>query len=484
MASIPPKRLIFYICIILVLAYGVVSALSRTTEDPLARSLFIDRARNNADASATELATQGALAKDPFDDNDELEDDDELAQLNALSADDSAELDVIPVTEVTPTVTPVDTLNSDNVDEDGNDESGQDPRVLFSEAEQAEQAALDNGMMGGVRVSRGSGIVAPPDASGPIGSSLVWTSGQARGYTMLYAMQPEARAVVESHIETMLAARIREPYIGVLVDGTFGQDFEYLKTIIARLSVERNLTMVLYLTNGATQRKWNETKIDAPFVKEDPKLFRGKILSDQKLRAQFSALAAQARNILQYSLEQNPANQNLVSVMLEDNLDLAAYQTMRDLARQEVGSLASFIRSTCLRCFDPKDEGSDADTDGDAREEHKLELFSVLKRGDAFSLDGVGFAYPGEGAEAGVSPEQLNANIQASYLRGLRFFGLWRHNWQGVVSDGNKLTPDKRSYLPSTPEQEAFELSMLRLGLFVEPAPGDDDEQDGDVVMQ
>ena len=481
MASIPPKRLIFYICIILVLAYGVVSALSRTTEDPLARSLLIDRARKIADASATELATQGALAKDPLDDNDELEDDDELAQLNALSADDS---DVIPVIEVTPTVTPVDTLNSDNVDEDDNDESEQDPRVLFSEAEQAEQAALDNGMMGGVRVSRGSGIVAPPDDSGPIGSPLVWTSGQPRGYTMLYAMQPEARAVVESHIETMRAARIREPYIGVLVDGTFGLDFEYLKTIIARLSVERNLTMVLYLTNGATQRAWETTKIDAPFVTKDPKLFRSEILFDQKLRAQFSAIAGQARNILQYSLEQNPANQNLVSVMLEDNLDLTAYRSMRDLARQEVGSLASFIRSTCLRCFDSKDEGSDADTDGDAREEHKLELFSVLKRGDAFSLDGVGFAYPGEGAEAGVSPEQLNANIQASYLRGLRFFGLWRHNWQGVVSEGNKLTPDKRSYLPSTPEQEAFELSMLRLGLFVEPAPGDDDEQDGDVVMQ
>ena len=481
MASIPPKRLIFYICIILVLAYGVVSALSRTTEDPLARSLLIDRARKIADASATELATQGALAKDPFDDNDELEDDDELAQLNALSADDS---DVIPVIEVTPTVTPVDTLNSDNVDEDGNDESGQDPRVLFSEAEQAEQAALDNGMMGGVRVSRGSGIVAPPDDSGPIGSPLVWTSGQPRGYTMLYAMQPEARAVVESHIETMRAARIREPYIGVLVDGTFGLDFEYLKTIIARLSVERNLTMVLYLTNGATQRAWETTKIDAPFVTKDPKLFRSEILFDQKLRAQFSAIAAQARNILQYSLEQNPANQNLVSVMLEDNLDLAAYRSMRDLARQEVGSLASFIRSTCLRCFDSKDEGSDADTDGDAREEHKLELFSVLKRGDAFSLDGVGFAYPGEVAGVGVSPEQLSANIQASYLRGLRFFGLWRHNWQGVVSEGNKLTPDKRSYLPSTPEQEAFELSMLRLGLFVEPAPGDDDEQDGNVVMQ
>ena len=481
MASIPPKRLIFYICIILVLAYGVVSALSRTTEDPLARSLLIDRARKIADASATELATQGALAKDPLDDNDELEDDDELAQLNALSADDS---EVIPVIEVTPTVTPADTLNSDNVDEDDNDESEQDPRVLFSEAEQAEQAALDNGMMGGVRVSRGSGIVAPPEASGPIGSPLVWTSGQPRGYTMLYAMQPEARAVVESHIETMRAARIREPYIGVLVDGTFGLDFEYLKTIIARLSVERNLTMVLYLTNGATQRDWETTKIDAPFVTKDPKLFRSEILFDQKLRAQFSAIAAQARNILQYSLEQNPANQNLVSVMLEDNLDLTAYRSMRDLARQEVGSLASFIRSTCLRCFDSKDEGSDADTDGDAREEHKLELFSVLKRGDAFSLDGVGFAYPGEVAGVGVSPEQLSANIQASYLRGLRFFGLWRHNWQGVVSEGNKLTPDKRSYLPSTPEQEAFELSMLRLGLFVEPAPGDDDEQDGNVVMQ
>jgi len=275
---------------------------------------------------------------------------------------------------------------------------------------------------------------------------------------------------------------VREPYIGVLIDGTFTQDFEYLKTIIRRLSVERNLTLELYLTNGATQRKFETTTIDAPFVSLSPYAFRELILSDSSRQRVFSAIAAQARDIFQFSSQQNPANQNIVSVMLEDNLDVGAYRKMRELASQQLDGAASFIRSTCLRCFSAQDRKSDADTAGDPREEHSVDRFGELKRGDGFSLDGVGFRYPGESTELGLTPEKLKELVSSGYSKGLRFFSLWRHNWQGADASGDNPHPTDRNYLPSTPEQEGFELSILRQGLVVEPV--DEEELDSGLMAR
>ena len=485
MARIPAKRLVIYLVVITTLSYSLARALttqnslrklthsSGTTAQELPQAPDFNSSNGSSSASSS-----GPRRTEP----DDIDDDDALLALNSLSNDDAGPESASERAEVQPTPTltvGTPTPSTDNFIGGARDDS--DSRSTFADAQQPDPNSIGiDGFIGGGRSNTGGGA-----ATGPGGDPAVttptspfagWVSGQARGYTMLYAMQPEARAVVESNVATLLAAQVREPYIGVLIDGTFAQDFEYLKSVISRLSVDRNLTLELYLTNGPTQRKWDKTVIDAPFVKIPPRNFRKSILSDAGLQRTFSALAAQGRELFEFSKSRNAANQALVSVMLEDNLDVKAYRKMRELAAQQLDNTASFIRSTCYRCVDPLDRESDVDTAGDAREEHHPNKLGELKRGDGLSLDGTGFRYPTEGGAEGLSPEELRSAIQASYSKGLRFFALWRHGWQGAESSGENPHPEERNYVVSTPEQEAFELEMLRLGLI--PEPIDDSEND------
>jgi len=328
------------------------------------------------------------------------------------------------------------------------------------------------GFMGGVSVRSNSlGLeVALPTPQVTPQSGREWVSGQARGYTMLYAMQPEARQVVEVNVQTLLSARIREPYIGVLIDGTFGRDFSYLKNIITRLSSEgRALTVVLYLSNGPTMREWRTTPISALFSRINPEEFRQRIRRDQSLRNQFAAVAVQARDIFSYNLTQGPDNSNIAIVMLEDNLDVASYRAMREIAQEQLDSIAGFVRNPCIGCF----EGNDDATLGNPREEHGLERFSLLQRGDGFSLDGTGFRYPNSDS-LGISPAELSTVMVSSYERGLRYVGLWRHVWQGLGESTDKPHPEDRVFESSTPDQQEFEVQTLRSGLRAEFADSPD----------
>jgi hypothetical protein len=290
---------------------------------------------------------------------------------------------------------------------------------------------------------------------------------------MLYAMQPQARQATEANVQALLSARVREPYIGVLIDGTFGRDFSYLKDIITRLSADgRALTLVLYLSNGPTMRKWDVTPIDQHiFARINPEEFRLLIRRNITLRTEFLAVVLQAKDVFSHNISQGAGNTNLAIVMLEDNLDVLAYRSLREIAAEQLGSMSSFMRNPCIGCF----PGNDDDTLGDAREEHALNRFDILKAGDGYSLDGVGFRYPnGEGS--GVSPEQMTAMIKESTRRNLRFFGLWQEQWQGVREGVLNKRPEERIYEPSNPDQQGYEIEMLRLGLVIEEPQDSADE--------
>jgi hypothetical protein len=294
---------------------------------------------------------------------------------------------------------------------------------------------------------------------------------------MLYAMQPEARAVVESHVQTLLSARIREMYIGVLIDGFFGPDLTYLKDVIRRLSTEeRSLTVALYLSNGATMRKWSEKRFDSLFARIDPTEFRQRIRREQLLRTQFLAVAIQAREIFRYNASLSSANSNIAVVMLEDNLDVLGYRAMRDLAVQEIGTLADFVRNPCLGCY----TGNDDNTLGDPREEHELRRFDVLKAGDGYSFDGEGFEYPNS-TGPGAPAEQVLEVMSGAIDKKLRYVGLWRHDWQGVVQGIPNKLPQLRTYIPSNSDQQLFEIRILRAGLDRET--DSEDEEDDDSVL-
>jgi hypothetical protein len=333
--------------------------------------------------------------------------------------------------------------------------------VVFSDLSVDEGSKVTD-PLGGVVVRTNPMVVLTPLAT-PTDQRL-WAGGQARGYAMLSAMQPEARPVVEAQIQNLLSSRIRQLYVSVLIDGTFGRDFTYLKEIVARLtSADHSLTLVLYLSNGPTMRKWRETPIDELFSRLDPLDFRQRIRRDQQLRVQFLAVTLQAKEIFEFSHSLNDQNRNVAIVMLEDNLDILAYRSMREIAAEQLGTIASFTRNPCLGCL----PGNDDDTMGDAREEHKVDRFGILKRGDGYTLDAVGFQYPNIGGD-GLTPENTIDLLRESFNKELLYFGLWRHDWQGVKEGVANKLPSERVYIPSTPDQLEFEIQLLRTGLIVE----------------
>lgn len=284
--------------------------------------------------------------------------------------------------------------------------------------------------------------------------------GQARGYAMLYMMHPRARQTVEREVETMLRAEVGDLYLSVIVDGTFGTDWEYLEQVIRRLVVEgRNLTLALYLTNGPTMRKYNKTPILTPFSRIEPTEFRYLIQVDTQMQATFRNTVASANKIFTLNKQLNVLNQNIAIVMLEDNLDLQSYRWMRKLARDVLEESTIVVRNPCPGCW----PGSDTDGNGDPIEMHDPADLPALTSGDGYTLDGAGLRYTNEPPDEQLSVEEVKGLLDLSKKQSLRYFGLWRKQRQGL---GNQLIhPDQRNYEIPSNEQMLQEIELLRYGL-------------------
>lgn len=359
-----------------------------------------------------------------------------------------------PTASFTPTPSPV-------AEDDDASELGANTGAAITVPETpTPKSTLDDNMLAGI-VSRGGGIVPPTPLRERDG--LPWVGGQGRGYAMLYALQPEARAVVEANVSTLLAARVREPYIGVLIDGTFGQDFGYLREVIARLNADgRNLQLALYLANGPAQRRYKNPPYEAPFIKTRPEDFRREIRrSNSDAQIQYLNIVADARLLFEYNLQTNPNASNYAVVMLEDNLERDSFRAMSQLARDQLQAVATIVRNPCVNCY----LGNDGESLGYPIEEHAVERFNLLNEGGGFTLDGVGFSYPSEIGGQGITSEQVLSLAQGAYQRGLAFFGLWREEWQGVANGQPLKEPKGRVYVASSAEGTDFEVSVLRSGL-------------------
>jgi hypothetical protein len=305
-----------------------------------------------------------------------------------------------------------------------------------------------------------------PTAEAAPEPALDRVSGQPRGYAALYLMQPTARVAVDREIDTMLKAEVNEQYLGVLTDGTFGKDLPYLTSVVNRLnSGGRTLTLSLYLTNGATMREWDRTPISAGFNQIEPAQFRYLIRYDPGTRSRFRNMVSEVLPIFELNSRLNPGNRNIAVVMLEDNLDAEAYYQMRELARSVIGQKAEFVRNPCLGCY----EGNDGDTLGDPIEVHAVDELVALKAGDGFTLDGLGFAFPGE-QSGRMGVDSLKELLAFGKERSLGYFGLWRLERQGLLG-GKSVHPDDRLYEVQSDAQQAIEIEMLRHGLLPKNKP-------------
>jgi hypothetical protein len=331
-------------------------------------------------------------------------------------------------------------------------------------------AGNSSGLVGGVRSNTSqtsnsssstiaSTSTAQPTAT-PEQEELLF--GQVRGYELFYLMQPEARAIVERQIQALIDSRLSDVYLGVLVDGSFGRDFVYLRQVLDRLhAAGRQITLAIYAVNGPSMRRYENTQVVSPYTRIEPRRFRELIKSDQGIRKIFRDQLAELRPVLEYNLQLNSKNSNILVVMLEDNLDAASYLAMRELAQAEIGTLAEYMRNPCLGCY----SGNDSNSFGDHLILHDPEQISGLGPGDAFSLDGVGIKHgTSSGSSGEISPDQIRAYQRMALERGLRFFAYWDGERQGL-SPGNYPAPPERNYQFPTEEEFAIETELIKDGL-------------------
>ncbi|RMG39693.1 MAG: hypothetical protein D6719_12720 [Candidatus Dadabacteria bacterium] len=286
-------------------------------------------------------------------------------------------------------------------------------------------------------------------------------AGQPRGYVMLNLMHPAARQTINAQVQNMLDAKVRELYLGVLTDGTFSKDFNYFASVVRKLNTTpRSLTLVVYLTNGATMRAWDVTPITAGFNRIEPQRFRELIRFDPGVREEFLDMVREVKPVLDLNRSLNPLNRNIAIVMLEDNLDSDSYRAMRELAYSVLGDSVAYFRNPCQGCY----PGNDSDSFGDPIELHRPVDLDRLTGGDGFTLDGVSYEFNEGLFNGSLSLEQVKQLAAKAALKRLSYFGLWRAERQGLRGDIT-LHPDRRSYEVPTARELELEQELLRFGL-------------------
>lgn len=320
---------------------------------------------------------------------------------------------------------------------------------------------------GGARVSTTSEVPTPSATEIPINTPKTTptpkpVTGQPRGYSMLYLMEPNARQTVEKQLTAMLDSQVQSLYLGVLVDGTFTRDFNYLLNIVRRIErAKRTLTLVLYLTNGPAMRNKSRSRPESPFSDFQPSEFRTLIQTDSNVRESYVELIKPIIPVLQLNRRLNSSNRNFVVVMLEDNLDDESYLAMRALTSTVTSNRANFIRNPCPGCV----EGNTSNGLGDGVEFHNAANIDTLGFNDALTLDGQGYALPNENDLGQISYDEVNGISLKAAARGIRFFGLWRFQRQGLQVGVVDVPPSSRTYeVPSNSDLEA-EIKLLRAGL-------------------
>lgn len=344
-----------------------------------------------------------------------------------------------------------------------------DPHLdALREVQRLTDSSPASSRIGGARSSKpaAENSLLPPDPS-PTATPEITQSpparvfGQPRGFTLLALMHPRARASMERSIQTLLDSELANLYLGVLTDGSFTKDVAYLSEVVRRLNSNgRTLTLALYLTNGASMRRYDQAVFTSGFNLIEPEAFRFLITSYDEIRSEFRKMAREVRPVFELNRSLNSQNHNIAIVMLEDNLDRLSYVAMRELAAPELADIADFIRNPCAGCY----SGNDSDPAGDGLESHSAGDLIALGPRDGYSMDGTSYSFPGEPpALDRLGFEQVKALMGEASSRGLRYFGLWRAGKQGL---GSVLTPpEQRTYEVASDEQVQLEIELLRYGL-------------------
>jgi hypothetical protein len=280
-----------------------------------------------------------------------------------------------------------------------------------------------------------------------------------RGLAMLHAMAPEAEEQIVALSEIMLESNLKNLALAVLMGGTFGSNSYVVTRLIEEFNKNgRRCHLLLYLTDGASQRRFKNTAINAFGTRISPEEFRDRIQSDEAFQAEYLRIAEEAVPLL--DLNARLGGLSRVVPQLEDNQSDASFGAMWSLIKPVVSTSfnTQIGRNPCVQCW--PDNGSEI-PDGFFREQHIHGGMPDVTFG-VVSNDGMDYFLPGQTSEFQPQTElpNLSPAMIESGARG-NWFVLWSAKFQGLGAPPIKA-PSERDYaLPTQAERETL-VSFLR----------------------
>lgn len=256
--------------------------------------------------------------------------------------------------------------------------------------------------------------------------------------------------------EIMRASCRKRLVTNYLIDGRFSYDDDFIIEHINTLAENRRLTVILYLSNGAAQRRSDKSVPNAFAAGISSAGFRSRIVSDKTLRDQYRGVVQRAMNIK----AQVPSEVRFIFVPgLEDNLSLDAFRSMLALTQEVAGKEVDYARSAC-GCS----SGSDTRTPSELmKEAHTGRSNHGVWQG-IVTNDGVPFRFAYERSNGASSLAKLNKIEEASKRQGNAFI-FWTSEYQGLPTQGKKYstpTPNKRNYAMPTARERNELIMALR----------------------
>ncbi len=286
---------------------------------------------------------------------------------------------------------------------------------------------------------------------GDDGSCRSYVEGPPVGLACLHCLQPEARGQAELLAEIMSASCRRQLATFILIDGSFGYDESFLKSLVSRLiSRGSSLDLYLYLTNGPWQKRASvPPKGFGTTIR--PETFRTLIQGDEAFRESFRNHVRSYIPAFEF-IVQSGVRLNLIPA-LEDNLDAPSARAIEALVREAVPNTIPYRlgRNPCPGCYDGNDISLG---EGVFEDEHIHSTGDRVRVNNGLvSNDGETFRFPGETFEASLEYSDMGHFAAQAGARGNAFV-LWRSEFQGRPIDGVFIDPAQRNYVvPNAPQQ-------------------------------
>lgn len=289
----------------------------------------------------------------------------------------------------------------------------------------------------------------PPPPPPPPSECPVLLDTPPIGMSTLHCNQNEARPQCEQIVEVVRKSCVKRPVLNYLVNGTFGRNPLHMQHDINELTKDgRELTLILYMTNGPGQRRCRGTQDPSIDVKMCPDDFRYNVRTNGSFREKLRDIAREYQSVIDFAKQKGA--RVIIIPGLEDNLNATSFTSLYELYRSVFGNELSYCRNPCRSCYGGNDGHIPS---GLCEEKHASNANAFSITNGIVSNDGKTFLFPGEdtGYPRAVAISELRSARNKAGQTGNAFI-LWKAEMQGLR--GGQLPPPagRRYQVPSESE--------------------------------